>query len=129
MSKIYDVDIIYKHSLKIESITKDVMLMNLGPSILMFSKGYYVDKFFINFKIQGTFLKYFNNYLIHISQTQIDFYYVNIDLVSNPPKLQIHSFDSIINIDTQKYQFLDAIKFEQHKIAFFYFLPFTNNSG
>jgi hypothetical protein len=116
--------------LKIESIAKDSYFMNLGQTILMFRKGYCVDKAFINLKVEGTLLKYFGDKkLIHISPLQIDFYNVIIDLVSKPPKLTIQSFDSISSIEHQKYVFLDAIKFEEHKLAFFYQLPFPNNSG
>jgi hypothetical protein len=70
--------------------------MNLGQSILMFSKGYCVDKVFINMQLQESILKYFGDRkLIHISPAQIDLYNVAIDLLANPPKLTINSFDSI----------------------------------
>lgn len=99
VKKIYDIEIAYKDTLKVECITKDSYFMNLGQDILLFRKGYCVDKIFINLKLEGTLLKYFGDKkLVHIAPKQIDFYSFMIDLVSNPPKLSIHSYDSITNI-------------------------------
>jgi hypothetical protein len=105
--------------------------MNLGQEILMFRKGYCVDKVKINQRVEGTVLKYFGERreLVHVSPLQIDFYNVTIDLVTNPPKLAIKSFDSITQIEHPKFLFLDTIKFEDHKLAFFYQLPSPNASG
>jgi len=59
-------------------------------------------------------LKYFGDKkLIHVAPSQIDFYNVIIDLVSNPPKLAIKSTDSIgLELENCKYRFLEAIKFD-----------------
>lgn len=99
VKKVYDIQEAFKNTLKIESISKDSYFMNLGQTILMFSKGYLVDRVYINIKVEGTVLKYFGDKkLIHISPKQIDFYKVEIDMGSNPPKLKIDSFDSITNV-------------------------------
>lgn len=75
-------------------------------------------------------LKYFGDKkLIHIAPRQIDFYSFAIDLVSNPPKMSINSIDSITNVENQQYAFVDAIKLEDHKVAFFYQNPTISRSG
>ena len=66
---------------------------------------------------------------MHVSPVQIDFYNVTIDLVTNPPKLSIKSFDSVTQAHLPKFNFLDAVKFEDHKLAFFYQVPSPNVSG
>jgi hypothetical protein len=130
IKKIYEVESRHREGMKIESISKDSYFMNLGQEILMFSKGYCVDRVKITQKVEGTVLKYFGDKkLIHVSPMQIDFYSVLIDLAANPPKLAVQSFDSITNLEHQKYVFLDAVKLEEHKTAFFYQLPFRNGSG
>jgi hypothetical protein len=96
VKKIYEIEDEFRDSLKIESLTRESYFMNLGQSILMFSKGYCVDKVCINMQMQGTILKYFGDKkLIHVSPSQIDLYNVGIDLLANPPKLTITSFDSL----------------------------------
>ena len=54
---------------------------------------------------------------------------MTIDLVANPPKLAIKSFDSVTQAHLPKFNFLDALKFEDHKLAFFHQLSSPNASG
>ena len=117
--------------MKVESINRDCFLINLGKEIYMFKKGYCVDKVVVNNRDKNTILKYFSDRkLVHVSLTQFDFYNVVIDLVSNPPKLQLKSTDSIVIPERKgKYLFMDVLRFEEHKIGFFYQISSPNLAG
>jgi hypothetical protein len=96
----------------------------------MFKKGYMIDKVYINIQMDNSLLKYWDKKLIHIAPTQIDFYNVVIDLISNPPRLTIKPYDSIVFVsENNRYKFVEAIKFEDHKIAFFYQLAAPSITG
>lgn len=104
--------------------------MNLGQEILMFRKGYLVERVRINQKVEGTHLKYFGDrMLVHVSSRQLDFYEVAIDLLATPPKLALQSFDCVTFPPLPHYSFLDAVRLDSHRLAFFYHLPRSNSSG
>lgn len=95
LKKVYDIENKYRSTIKIESISSDCYLINIGQAILMFRKGYLVDRASINIHVEGSFLKYFDKQLIHVVPSQIDFYHTQVFLNSNPPKLTIISDDSV----------------------------------
>lgn len=81
--------------MRIESISRDCYLLNIGQAILMFKKGYLVDRVYINIHVEGSYMKYLDKQLIHAVPSQIDFYGLQAYLNSNPPKLTITSEDSV----------------------------------
>jgi hypothetical protein len=124
LKKVYDIENQYYSTLRIESISRDCYLLNIGQAILMFRKGYLVDRAYISIHVEGSYMKYFDKQLIHAVPSQIDFYRLQAYLNSNPPKLTITSEDSVIAVpENSRYTFLDALKFDQHRIGFFYQLP------
>ena len=97
----------------------------------MFKRGYMVDTAVVNYEVKGTYLRlYPDRKIIFIAPGQIDMYNLNIDLISNPPKISLQSTDSImVNALTSGYTFLDLLRLDQNKYAFFYQIPEPNFSG
>jgi hypothetical protein len=57
-------------------------------------------------------------------------YSLLIDLNANPPKISLKSTDSIeMAKHSEEYAFVDVLRFEQHKMGFFYQKPTPNLSG
>ncbi len=111
VGKVYKVEAKQVEGLQVESVAKDTFLMNLGQEILMFRKGYLVERVRITQKVEGTRLKYFTDrVLVHFSAKQLDFYQVAIDLIATPPKLAIQSFDCVTLPPLPTYTFLDAVR-------------------
>lgn len=82
-----------------ESVDKECFLLNLGREIMMFKRGYLVDKVAVNYQVKNTFVKYFSDRkAVHVSPSQIDFYNVIIDLAANPPKISLKSTDSLVTL-------------------------------
>jgi hypothetical protein len=96
LKKVYDIEDKYRSTLRVESISRDCYLINIGQAILMFRKGYLVDRAAINIHVEGSYLKYFDKQLIHAVPSQIDIYHIQTALNSNPPKLTIISDDSVL---------------------------------
>lgn len=130
MGKVYEVNEKQLLGLRVESVARDAFLMNLGQEILMFRKGYLVERVRITQRVEGTHLKSFGDrVLVHVSTCQLDFYELAIDLSATPPKLALQSFDCVTLPPLPNYSFLDAVRLDAHRIAFFYHLPRSNSSG
>ena len=94
--KIYDIESRLHGDLTVESVNRECYFMNLGQELFLFIRGYRVDKVEINYQTGGSLLKSFGDKkLMHITPVQIDFYDLKIDLASNPPRITIHSTDSV----------------------------------
>lgn len=51
LTKVYDIENKYRSTLRVESISRDCYLINVGQAILMFKKGYLVDRAAINMHV------------------------------------------------------------------------------
>lgn len=88
-------------------------MLNLGRELLLFKRGYLVDRAVVNHQVDNTFLRYFSDRkVVHVSPTQIDFYNVIIDISANPPKISLKSTDSLMTEERGSiYKFMDVLRF------------------
>ena len=96
----------------------------------MFKRGYMVDTAVVNYQIKDTFLRMYSDCkVVFITPSTIDMYNLSIDLVANPPKIALKSTDSIMVEQSSSYQFLDVLRLDHMKYAFYYQIPIGNGSG
>ena len=90
-----------------------------------------VDEAKLNFHSPNTYLNYFpDKKVVFVAPNQIDMYSIVVNLQANPPKINLKSTDSIvINHQNSNMAFMDILRFEANKWAFFYQLPAAQSNG
>ena len=127
---IYNIEDEFLTHLKVETVNKECYLLNLGQKIMMFKRGYMVDTAVVNYQINDTYLRMYSDCkVVFITPSNIDMYNLSIDLLANPPKIALKSTDSIMVEQSSSYQFLDVLRLDTMKYAFFYQIPIGNGSG
>ena len=127
---VYDIDTNYLDWLRVENINKEVYLLNLEESLLMFKRGYMVDRANVNYHDKDIHLRFFGRKVIFVAPSQIDMYALQVDLLANPPKISLRSSDSLLTHGlVNKFTFLDVLPFDNHRWGFFYQVPTPNLSG
>ncbi len=128
IAKVFDIKTDLRDKIKLENYSKDIYLMKMKNSIVLFKKNYNIGDVHINKNTRTSYLEYLgSNKLILLTEDKIEINYLSIETNVNPNYVKTYPTDSILINRQPNYQYFRIIPLQEDNYALFYQITPANN--